>query len=618
MSSDTVDRKIAVILATDVVGYSKHMETNEKETVKNLKACEKILTKTFENHKGRLFNTGGDSFLIEFPSAVEAVECAVSFQEQIKKRNTTDNPTVPLEFRIGINTGDVIQDNENLLGDGVNIAARLEALAQPKGITISKAVYDFIKGKTNFNYNDLGIQKIKQNEFHAYDILLDPSQKRTLKTQSSTNFKLFTVIAIPLIIALVSFLMLSLNGEEEEITEFQETSKPVILVTPIKASGLSEDQQGFARGITESMISTFSRYTGIRVLSSSTSFHVSEKNMTDEEILDEYGVNFVIRGSMQVMGNNARLNVEVTDLKIGEVVKTEKRDFELSKIFKVQDEISDKVLGSIQTDLGTGEYIKTFMAQLDNIEDFTMSLNWIRTWRSYSPEGYKKSKAILDELNSRYPQGNPFLDVLGSWQISQKIRLNLSDDVEADKKKLRSLLEQITTNYPKYPDAFNARALIGLTRLGATCEEAIADIDHAEKMGGGQETLMIGAAVYNNCGQGKKAISRLKEVLKLVPNDPRWFQTGLLVSFMYQDKQAPEKIYEIVGDKINAEDMDPRILAIYSIFEFDNGNKEKAISYYKRAIKNGFRKDRLEFSNDQKYTAETHAILDKIDSLASK
>ena len=161
------------------------------------------------------------------------------------------------------------------------------------------------------------------------------------------------------------------------------------------------------------MISTFSSYTGIRVLSSSTSFHVSENNMSDNEIRDEYGVNFVIRGAMQVMGNDARLNLEVTDLKIGEVVKTEKRDFELSEIFKVQDEISDKILGSIQTELGTGEYIKTFMAKLDNIEDFTMSLNWVRTWRSYSPDGYEKSKAILDELNLRYPKGNRFLDVLG-------------------------------------------------------------------------------------------------------------------------------------------------------------------------------------------------------------
>ena len=136
-------------------------------------------------------------------------------------------------------------------------------------------------------------------------------------------------------------------------------------------------------------------------------------------------------------------------------------------------------------------------------------------------------------------------------------------------------------------------------------------------MGGGQETLMIGAAVYNNCNQGKKAIARLKEVLKLVPNDPGWFQTGLLVSFMYQDKQAPEKIYEVVGEKINAEDIDPRILAVYSIFEFENGNEKKAVQYYKRAIKNGFRKDRLEFAKDPEHTAKTHSIIDKLDILAS-
>ena len=129
-------------------------------------------------------------------------------------------------------------------------------------------------------------------------------------------------VAAALVVMVGAFFFINSTENEMQKPLVMDTSKPVIMVAPIKATGLSEDQQGFARGITESMISTFSRYTGIRVLSSSTSFHVSEKNMTDEEILDEYGVNFVIRGSMQVMGNNARLNVEVTDLKIGEVVKT--------------------------------------------------------------------------------------------------------------------------------------------------------------------------------------------------------------------------------------------------------------------------------------------------------
>ena len=157
-----IDRKIAVIFATDVVGYSKHMEANESETVKNLRACEKLLREAFYKHKGRLFNTGGDSFLAEFPSAVAAVECAVEFQESIIKRNAFDETTVKLQFRIGINSGDVIKEKDNLLGDGVNIAARLEALAQINGITVSKVIYDFVKGKTQFEFNDIGIQKIKQ------------------------------------------------------------------------------------------------------------------------------------------------------------------------------------------------------------------------------------------------------------------------------------------------------------------------------------------------------------------------------------------------------------------------------------------------------------------------
>ena len=165
-----IDRKIAVIFVVDVVGYSKHMETDENATIKSYNACEKILNKLLKKYKGFVFNTAGDSVLAEFPSAVNAVECAVDFQNEIKKRNQSDKVDVKLEFRLGINMGDMVKKDNNLIGDGVNIATRLEALAQPNGISISKSVYDFVVPKTKVSFNDLGIQKVKQNELSLIHI----------------------------------------------------------------------------------------------------------------------------------------------------------------------------------------------------------------------------------------------------------------------------------------------------------------------------------------------------------------------------------------------------------------------------------------------------------------
>ena len=145
MSNEEINRKIAVIFATDLVGYSKHMEKDENATLLGLRECNKIIEAIIKKQKGRIFNTGGDSVFAEFPSAVAAVNTAVEFQKQIKARNDKDTTDVKLEYRIGINMGDVVkQGDANLMGDGVNVAARLEALAQPGGITISKNVYDLV------------------------------------------------------------------------------------------------------------------------------------------------------------------------------------------------------------------------------------------------------------------------------------------------------------------------------------------------------------------------------------------------------------------------------------------------------------------------------------------
>ena len=144
MSVEKIERKIAVIFATDLISYSKHMETDEVETVQNIRAYGKILASLYDNYGARIFNIGSDSFLAEFPSAVSAVECAVAFQEAIYERNGLEETTVKLEFRAGISSEDVIKEKEYFLGDGIDIAASLEALAHTNGITISKRIYDFV------------------------------------------------------------------------------------------------------------------------------------------------------------------------------------------------------------------------------------------------------------------------------------------------------------------------------------------------------------------------------------------------------------------------------------------------------------------------------------------
>lgn len=162
MNEIRLDRKTAIIFATDVVGYSKHMENDENLTFQSYELCELVLTNLLEKYKGRIFNTAGDSVLAEFSSAVDAVECAAEFQAEIRKKNESNDSRLKLEFRVGINVGDVVSKGDNFLGDGVNIAARLEAFAQPNGISISKSVYDLVRHKTKLRFHDLGMQRIKK------------------------------------------------------------------------------------------------------------------------------------------------------------------------------------------------------------------------------------------------------------------------------------------------------------------------------------------------------------------------------------------------------------------------------------------------------------------------
>ena len=586
MAEKEIDRKVAIILATDVVNYSKHMEANESETVKNLRACELILQKVIKKHDGRLFNSGGDSFFIEFPSAVEAVECAVAFQTDLKKRNSSDKITVPLEFRIGISMGDVIKEKENLLGDGVNIAARLEALAQTNGITISKNIYDLVKAKTSHQYNDLGIQKVKKNEFHAYDILLDPSQKRKLKTQKS-NKPILAIAASFLVIAVVSFFYINQVNKSTSISDI--SSLNTILVYPFKNITDPENKNRFSEALTESMIGSLSRYKGIRILSSSTSFFVKENEMSPSEIFNKYAVNYIVTGSIQTFGDNSRINLELTDAKKDTVVWSNKIDFEISDIFKAQEKIGNEILEYLQINLVAGS--GTAAEKLGTPERLIISLNARDEWRKFNPEGYNKYNELTDQLAQQIGEDNPFITLNRAYGLFQKLRIGLSEEPSKDIEKLDILLDEVLESDLRV-NALHFKGIVELVFLSKDCDVAKDYAKQAIELGRTVDAYTTTGTIYFLCKDYDLSIKSFRNALAVVPNDNGWFITRYLVPSMYRGGYK-DGIKTILEPIIDATDMPANLLAYYSFIKLKEGDLDSAKLYLQRAKNMGLTKKYL-------------------------
>ena len=595
MSSGEITRKIAVIFVADVVGYSKHMEKDEDATLNNYAKCEKILNRLLKKHKGKIFNTAGDSVLVEFSSALNAVDCGVEFQNKIKELNADGKTDIKLMFRLGINMGDVISRDNNLLGDGVNIAARLEALALPGGITISKNVHDLVSPKTKIKFNNLGIQKVKQNEFHAYDVVMDNSHIRTLKTKQKSSSSIIFILAIVLILFALSYFFSFYGSTKKLINEDKElSSKPRILVLPIKTSGASEAQKGFVRGITESMISTLAQYNGITVLTSGTSFYADKNNVSENIIKNDYDVDYLIRGTLQLLGENARINLQISDLNESVVTVSKKKDFKFSELFSVQDQLSNEILSEMQINFGVGAGMGRWAKNYKNIEEFTEFLNWRNEWRKFTKTAYLKSNQMLSNMRKTMAPDNSFLHMMESWQLMQKVVLKLSTDEKSDLKNIEVALQKAIDFGPNVSGSFSSRAYIGKLLLGRDCKQSTDDIERAlELEPNSGNTLQVAAAVYAQCNDLDKAISAANSSLEITPNDTNWMITGQLATYYFQTGDL-ELLTNLIGEDINAKDMDGRVLAYYSLIEKRKGNNGLAKKYFARAIENGLTVGRLE------------------------
>jgi adenylate cyclase len=308
-------RRLAAIVAADVAGYSRLMGLDEVGTARTLREHRKVTDALVAKHGGRLVKTTGDGVLLEFPSVVDAVECAAAVQEVMAQRNEGVTADRQMLFRIGINLGDILIEGDDILGDGVNIAARLEGIAEPGGVCISASAYDHVRGKVAIDFSDLGEQRLKNID--------RPVRAYATKPLAHTQ----TVAALP-----------------EPQKPLPLPDKPSIAVLPFQNMSGDPEQEYFADGVVEDIITALSRFKSLFVIARNSSFTYKGKAVDIKQVGQELGVRYVLEGSVRKSAGKVRINGQLIDSATGAHVWADRFDGELKEVFELQDQITTSVV----------------------------------------------------------------------------------------------------------------------------------------------------------------------------------------------------------------------------------------------------------------------------------
>ena len=353
-------RKLAAILSADAAGFSRQMHRDEAGTHARLRSCREIIDRLVAEHEGRIVGSAGDSVLADFPSVVEALTCAVSIQQALRERNAALPPEHRLEFRIGINLGDVIIDGEDIYGDGVNVAARLQQFAEPGGILVSRTVHNHVRGKLELAFEPLGEHQLKNipEPVAVFRVRLDGSRASTpepAKHPLTRATRVWIATAFLLLLAGAAMVLWFARGGfiGEHRVERAKVADPIVATTPIVAvlpfanqSG-DPEQEYFSDGIAEDLIAALSRFSNLRVVGRGTTFAYKGQAADPTRIGRELGARYVVEGSVRRAGDRVRVNVELTDTRGGLHLWSERYEQDVADVFAVQDAIVQRLVGML-------------------------------------------------------------------------------------------------------------------------------------------------------------------------------------------------------------------------------------------------------------------------------
>jgi adenylate cyclase len=389
-------RKLRAILSADAVGYSRLMQEDETWTIQTIENSKRLISKLVTQFNGRVVDAPGDNLLAEFASVVDATECAIDIQKKLEAKDTDQNEDHRLRFRIGINLGDVVQQNDRIYGDGVNIAARLEGLAKPGGICISRTAYDHVKKKVAVGFEYLGEHYVKNiaDPVRAYRVLIGSNSERipTRKERTDQNRWKWTVLVTGIGIALVSIIPAVWIHYRNSTTLIDRsiatpdsaipiTKKPSIAVLPFKTIGGDREHDYFSDGITNDIITDLSKFSELFVIASNSVFFYKGKAVKVQQVKKDLGARYILEGSVQKEIDKVRINAQLIDASSGHHIWAERYDRELNDIFTLQDEIVQTIVTTLAVRIDTEERARVMKKDTENLEAYDYVL---RGWEYFS------------------------------------------------------------------------------------------------------------------------------------------------------------------------------------------------------------------------------------------
>ena len=528
-----MERRLAAILAADVAGYSHLMEEDDEASTTTLQSYFDVVRESVVAHRGRVFSTAGDSIVAEFPSIVDAIRSAVEIQREILERNTAVSENKRMCFRIGVNLGDIISDHDSLYGTGVNVAARLEQLAEPGGICISQNAYDQVRKILEMSFEDIGEFRLKNiaDPVRVYRISSTPWPRfssRALRRGLRRSLRMaipYFVVASVIVAALLTWqntIPTGLGGFGSDAT--LSSGNAAIAVLPFEDISSNSDQEYLANGITEELVTGLAKFPDISVVGGSSTSGYKGKQQDPGLIGRQLRVTYVIEGTLQRANDTVRITAQLIETSSGRNVWAERYDRKLDNIFDIRDEIMRSVAGTLMGTRG-----KLAIAEVNRLSkkdptsftayDYLMK-GWF-DWSEFTKEGNESARQFFEKsrsIDQNYARAYAGL----AWTYSLDYDYDWTDDRS---KTLAQMLQMAETAVRLDPDDYRSHWALGWAYLyNREFDEATAHYERARDLNPNDAELLAEMAnllIY--IGQPQRAVNQLQEAIRLNPFHESWY-----------------------------------------------------------------------------------------------